>query len=62
MTSPASDPVVHLELRTGNVARACAFYTRLFRWRARTVQTGAGDYLTLELGERRTRRADGEGR
>ena len=52
MTPGAPNPVVHLELRTGNVARACAFYTRLFDWRAHTVHTGAGDYLTLELGGR----------
>ena len=52
MTPRARNPVVHLELRTGNVARACAFYTRLFGWRAETVHTGVGDYLTLQLGER----------
>jgi len=52
MTPPAPSPVVHLELRTGNLARACRFYTRLFGWRAETVHTGAGDYLALELGER----------
>jgi predicted enzyme related to lactoylglutathione lyase len=51
MAPGAPNPVVHLELRTRNVARACAFYTRLFGWRAETVHTGAGDYLTLELGE-----------
>jgi predicted enzyme related to lactoylglutathione lyase len=48
----APDPVVHLELRTCNLPRACAFYTRLFGWRAETVHTGSGDYLTLELGDR----------
>jgi predicted enzyme related to lactoylglutathione lyase len=48
----ARNRVVHLELRTGNLAAACAFYTRLFGWRAETVRTGSGDYLTLALGER----------
>lgn len=48
----APDPVVHLELRTCNLPRACAFYTRLFGWRAETVHTRSGDYLTLELGGR----------
>jgi predicted enzyme related to lactoylglutathione lyase len=43
--------VVHLELRTGNLPSACAFYTRLFRWRAETVHTGAGNYLALGLGD-----------
>lgn len=46
-----STPVVHLELRTGNVARACAFYTRLFGWRAETVHVASASYLALELGD-----------
>jgi uncharacterized protein len=44
-------PVVHLELRTCNLPRACDFYTRLFGWRAETIRTGAGDYLALALGD-----------
>jgi predicted enzyme related to lactoylglutathione lyase len=44
--------VVHLELRTANLPRACAFYTRLFEWRVETVRTPSGDYRTLELGDR----------
>jgi predicted enzyme related to lactoylglutathione lyase len=51
MPVPAS-PVVHLELRTGNLPRACAFYTRLFGWRAETIHVGAGSYLSLALGGR----------
>jgi predicted enzyme related to lactoylglutathione lyase len=47
--SPAS-PVVHLELHTGNLARACAFYTRLFGWRVEQINVDCGSYLTLELG------------
>jgi predicted enzyme related to lactoylglutathione lyase len=51
--SPADpSPVVHLELRTANLPRACDFYTRLFRWRTETVRTAAGCYLTVELGDR----------
>jgi predicted enzyme related to lactoylglutathione lyase len=42
--------VVHLELCTPNLPRACAFYTRLFDWRAETVHVGAGRYLALDLG------------
>lgn len=50
---PASaDPLVHLELRTGNLPRACAFYTHLFGWRAETVDVGCGSYITLDLGDR----------
>lgn len=52
MTQGAPNTVVHLELRTGNLPRACAFYARLFAWRAETVHTPSGNYLTLELGDR----------
>ena len=45
----ASNPVVHLELHTGNLPRACAFYTRLFGWRAEIVDAGCGKYQTLGL-------------
>ena len=51
MARGVPNPVVHLELRTGNLPRACDFYTRLFGWRAETVHTGAGDYQTLGLGD-----------
>ena len=52
MTRGAPNSVVHLELRTGNLPRACAFYTQLFGWRAETIRTLSGDYLTLDLGDR----------
>ena len=52
MTPGPSHPVVYLELRTGNLAHACAFYMRLFGWQAETVQTRSGCYLTLGLGDR----------
>jgi predicted enzyme related to lactoylglutathione lyase len=49
---PASgNPVVHLELRTGNLPRACAFYTALFRWRAEAIRLGSGSYFALEAGD-----------
>ena len=38
MRRAAANPIVHLELHTGNLPRACAFYTRLFGWRAETVR------------------------
>jgi len=47
-----ANPLVHLELRTDNLPRACAFYTALFGWRAESVDAGAGRYLTLTLGDR----------
>ncbi len=44
------NPVVHLELHTGNLSRACAFYTRLFGWHAEKIAVDRGSYLALELG------------
>jgi predicted enzyme related to lactoylglutathione lyase len=52
MRRSVSNPLVHLELRTTNLPRACAFYTRLFGWRAETVHTPSGNYLMLGLGDR----------
>jgi predicted enzyme related to lactoylglutathione lyase len=45
------DPVVHLELHTGDLARARAFYTRLCGWRPERVEAGSGSYLALEWGD-----------
>lgn len=50
MPPPPGNRVVHLELCTPNLPRACSFYTRLFDWRAETVHIGAGRYLALDLG------------
>lgn len=44
------NPVVHLELVTGNLSRACAFYTRLLGWRTERIVVGSESYLALELG------------
>jgi predicted enzyme related to lactoylglutathione lyase len=52
MRHEAGNPVIHLELHTSNLARACAFYTRLFGWRAETIHSGSGSYLALEPGDR----------
>jgi uncharacterized protein len=51
MTPTVANPIVHLELRTDNLPRAYAFYTRLFGWRAETLRAAAGSYLALELSE-----------
>jgi predicted enzyme related to lactoylglutathione lyase len=50
MVTGPSNPVVHLELRTENPARACAFYTGLFAWHVDTLREGWGSYLALEPG------------
>ena len=52
MTPVSANPVVHLELHTGDSARACAFYNRLFGWRAETIQVRSGAYQALEIGDR----------
>jgi uncharacterized protein len=43
-------PVVHLELHTGNLARAAAFYSNMFGWRPERVEAGCGSYHSLDLG------------
>jgi predicted enzyme related to lactoylglutathione lyase len=45
-----SVPVVHLELHTGDLARACDFYERLCGWRTERVEAGGRSYNALELG------------
>jgi uncharacterized protein len=47
-----TNPLVHLELRTGNLPRACSFYTQLFGWKAETIHLGSRSYLALALSDR----------
>jgi predicted enzyme related to lactoylglutathione lyase len=42
--------VVHLELHTANLARACAFYSELLGWRAERVEAAGRSYTALDLG------------
>jgi predicted enzyme related to lactoylglutathione lyase len=42
--------VVHLELHTGDLPQARAFYSELLRWQPEKVVTDSGSYLALELG------------
>ena len=51
MAPAFTNPVVHLELQTCNLPRACGFYTKLFGWRAERIDVGPASYLALELGE-----------
>lgn len=46
-----SNPVVHLELHTGDQSSARAFYTGLCGWRSQRVEAGGGSYLALELAD-----------
>ncbi len=43
-------PVVHLELHTPNLGRACAFYGGLLDWRAQRVGSSDASYQALDLG------------
>jgi predicted enzyme related to lactoylglutathione lyase len=47
---PQPNPVVHLELHTGNVGGASALYAELCGWRPERVRTCAGPYLAFEFG------------
>jgi predicted enzyme related to lactoylglutathione lyase len=46
------NPVVHLELHTGDLPGARAAYAQLCGWRAEQVQTQSGPYMALGLGHR----------
>ena len=48
MSSPR--PVVHLELHTGDHARASAFYAKLLCWRQELIEAGSRSYLARGLG------------
>jgi uncharacterized protein len=44
-------PVVHLELHTADLPQAQALYEELCGWRPERIETRAGSYLALELGD-----------
>jgi predicted enzyme related to lactoylglutathione lyase len=50
MRPPISQPVVHLELHTGDLNGARAFYAELCGWKGERVAAPSGSYLALELG------------
>jgi predicted enzyme related to lactoylglutathione lyase len=50
VTSFPAKPVVHLELHTGDLTRACDFYAQVCGWRPERVDAGGASYLALELG------------
>jgi predicted enzyme related to lactoylglutathione lyase len=43
-------PVVHLELHTGDMAAACAYYSELCGWETERIETSAGAYRSLDPG------------
>jgi predicted enzyme related to lactoylglutathione lyase len=50
MSQAGGNRVVHLELHTGELAHARAFYGELLGWRAEEVSHPQGCYAALELG------------
>ena len=50
MTNLTSHPVVHLELHTGDLARARDLYAELCGWPAESIGMRQGAYLALGLG------------
>jgi predicted enzyme related to lactoylglutathione lyase len=46
MMPSSPDPVVHLELHTGDLAQACAFYGELFGWPTERI----GSYTAIGSG------------
>jgi predicted enzyme related to lactoylglutathione lyase len=42
--------VVHLELHTGDLPRASAFYSQLLHWPTERIDAGGGSYHALALG------------
>ena len=50
MSRASSQPVVHLELHTANLARALGFYAQACGWSPRRVSDPHGSYLSLDLG------------
>jgi predicted enzyme related to lactoylglutathione lyase len=51
MPRASTHAVVHLELHTSDLSRACAFYASLLGWRSERVDTGTGSYQALDLGD-----------
>ena len=50
MNTRSVNPVIHLELHTGDMWGAVEFYTRLFGWHPERIRAGAGSYLALGMG------------
>ena len=51
MVSPSPNPIVHLELHTDDLTKARSLYSQLCGWRSDWIETRAGPYLAVELGD-----------
>jgi predicted enzyme related to lactoylglutathione lyase len=47
----ATNPFVHVELNTTDVAKAKAFYGKLFNWQLEDVAMEKGPYTMIQVGE-----------
>jgi predicted enzyme related to lactoylglutathione lyase len=52
MARRPSNPVVHLELHTGDLPAACAFYAGVCGWRQERIGGVGNGYLALDLADR----------
>ena len=50
MTRRATTPVVHLELHTGDLPAAVAFYAGVCGWRPQRIDAGSATYWALGMG------------
>jgi predicted enzyme related to lactoylglutathione lyase len=50
MIESSPNPVVHLELHSGNLARACNFYSQVCGWRIEHVHAAHRSYHVLDWG------------
>jgi predicted enzyme related to lactoylglutathione lyase len=50
MSQLLPNPIVHLELHTGNLGRAYGFYSRMCGWRIRRLHAGHRSYHVLDWG------------
>lgn len=46
-----ANPFVHVELHTGDLARAKAFYSQLFGWELQDLPMPGGSYTMINVGE-----------
>ena len=51
MKRASSNPVVHLELHTGDLRQARAYYAELCGWPQERIDAREGSYLALEMGD-----------
>src|SRR3954447_10838597 len=50
MSRAAANPVVHLELHTGDLGGACDFYAEACGWRTERIDAAGRIYHALEMG------------